>query len=60
MHTLCSQLGAIRSGKCVVNESLELVVASSLYKTSDDLSFPRKVREPDDLLQRFVVYVFIP
>ena len=41
MHTLCSQLGTIGTSKCVVNKSLELVVASSPCKISHDIGFPR-------------------
>lgn len=55
MHTLCSQLGTIRTSKCVIDEPLELVVASSLCKMSLNLSFPRGAQESGGLLQRFVV-----
>ena len=55
MNTLCSQLGTIRTNKCVIDEPLELVAASSLYKMSFDLSFPRGAQQSGGLLQRFVV-----
>ena len=60
IHTLCSQLGAIGTSERVVDEPLELIVAAGLYDALHILSIPQEAQGSNDLLQRFVVYVFIP
>jgi len=60
IHTLCSKLGTVGTTECVVDEPLELIVAAGLYNTPHNFSIPLEAKGSNDLLQRFVVYVFIP